>query len=48
MDNGNKVSLTHKEVALFLGDELKNFNKKAAKPYNLEKEYAKTKKNHQA
>jgi len=48
MDNGNKISLTHKEVALFLGDELKNFNNKAAKPYNLEKEYAKTKKNHQA
>ncbi len=47
MDNGNKISLTHKEVALFLGDELKNFNKNAAKPYNLEKEYAKTKNNHQ-
>lgn len=48
MDNGNKIELTHKEVALFLGDDLKKFNKRTAKPYNLEKEYAKTKKNHQA
>lgn len=48
MDNGNKIELTHKEVALFLGDDLKKFNRRTAKPYNLEKEYAKTKKNHQA
>lgn len=48
MDNGNKIDLTHKEVALFLGDDLKKFNKRTAKPYDLEAEYAKTKKNHQA
>lgn len=48
MDNGNKIELTHKEVALFLGDDLKKFNKRTARPYNLEEEYAKTKKNHQA
>lgn len=47
MDNGNKIELTHKEVALFLGDDLKKFNKRTAKPYDLETEYAKTKKNHQ-
>lgn len=48
MDNGNKIELTHKEVALFLGDDLKKFNRRTAKPYDLEAEYAKTKKNHQA
>ncbi len=47
MDNGNKIELTHKEVALFLGDDLKKFNRRTAKPYNLEKEYEKTRKNHQ-
>lgn len=48
MDNGNKIELSHKEVALFLGDDLKKFNKRTAKPYDLKAEYAKTKKNHQA
>lgn len=48
MDNGNKIELTHKEVAFFLGDDLKKFNRRTAEPYNLEKEYEKTRKNHQA
>lgn len=48
MDNGNKIKLIHKEVALFLGDDLKNFNERTVKPYDFEAEYAKTKKNHQA
>ncbi len=44
MDNGIEISgnHTHKEVALFLGDELKNHNNEAAATYNLEEEYAKT------
>ena len=44
MDNAIEINedLTHKEVALFLGDELKNHNNESVKSYNLEEEYAKT------
>ena len=44
MDNANEIdsNLTHKEVALFLGDDLKNQNQEAVVTYDLEEEYAKT------
>lgn len=44
MDNAIEISEinTHKEVALFLGDELKNNNDETVTTYNLEEEYAKT------
>ena len=44
MDNANEIDadLTHKEVALFLGDELKKQNSEAAVTYDLVEEYAKT------
>ncbi|MCR4823618.1 MAG: hypothetical protein K5873_12190 [Treponema sp.] len=47
MDNANQVdsNLTHKEVALFLGEELKSQNTDQVVTYNLEDEYAKTAKN---
>ncbi|MBQ0051137.1 MAG: hypothetical protein KBT11_03630 [Treponema sp.] len=47
MDNADKIDFTHKEVALFLGDDLKQQNQKEPKQYNLEEEYAKTPKNTQ-
>lgn len=48
MDNADKIDaqLTHKEVALFLGDELKSNQEETAVTYNLVEEYAKTAKNH--
>ncbi|WP_296324582.1 hypothetical protein [Treponema sp. UBA3813] len=47
MDNADEVNpidsnLTHKEVALFLGDELKSQNNESVVTYNLVEEYAKT------
>ena len=44
MDNAIEISrkLTHKEVALFLGDELKKYTNEPVVTYNLEEEYAKT------
>ncbi len=44
MDNANEISadFTHKEVALFLGDDLKNQDNEAVVTYDLEEEYAKT------
>ncbi|WP_407426947.1 hypothetical protein [Treponema sp.] len=47
MDNANEVNsvLTHKEVSLFLGDELKNQKKEEVITYDLVKEYEKTQKN---
>jgi len=47
MDNANEITadFTHKEVELFLGDELKNYNDENIVSYNLEEEYAKTKNN---
>ena len=43
MDNANEiVRSAHKEVSLFLGDELKSREKEAAVTYDLIKEYAKT------
>lgn len=42
MDNADKVKLTHKEVALFLGDDLIRTDDNGIKPYNLEEEYEKT------
>ncbi len=52
MDNDNKVELqtseeleTHKEVQLFLKDELETLGYSKAASYNLETEYAKTRKN---
>ena len=47
MDNANEVNadFTHKEVALFLGDELKNQDEQQAATYDLVEEYAKTAKN---
>lgn len=53
MDNGNKINLKdkddslHEEVMLFLGDEVNRIHQEAANnSYNIEEEYAKTKKNH--
>ena len=52
MDNDNKIikkdsEQIHQEVMLFLGDELDTIHKKSSKQtYDIEKEYAKTKKNH--
>ena len=48
MDNDNKINelqeaQTHKEVQLFLKDELKNLSYSKAAQYNLEEEYARTK-----
>ena len=51
MDNDNKIEMNnnedlHNEVMLFLGDEVKRIHKEAEdKSYDIEKEYAKTKKN---
>ena len=46
MDNDNKVNNIHKEVMLFLGDELTRLHQsKSNQIYDLQKEYAKTKKN---
>lgn len=52
MDNANEINqiqnetnLTHKEVALFLGDELKTQNTEQVITYDLAEEYAKTAKN---
>lgn len=55
MGNDNKINAaeieerreaeTHREVQLFLGDELKNLSFSKAAQYNLEQEYAKTRKN---
>ena len=47
MDNANEINadFTHKEVALFLGDELKNQDEQHAVTYDLVEEYAKTAKN---
>ncbi len=50
MDNDNKVNAlsseqTHKEVQLFLRDELQKLKSSHSAQYNLEKEYALTKKN---
>ena len=44
MDNANKIdsNLTHREVALFLGDELKNEQSENVVTYDLVEEYAKT------
>ena len=49
MDNANEIAeiqresdFTHKEVALFLGDELKAQNNEAVVTYDLTEEYAKT------
>lgn len=47
MDNADEIisddsNLTHKEVALFLGDELKSQNNENVVTYNLVEEYAKT------
>ena len=44
MDNANEIdsNLTHREVALFLGDDLKNQNTESVVTYNLVEEYAKT------
>lgn len=48
MDNADKMtSLTHKEVALFLGDDLKNNKDDKNVSYSLADEYEKTKKNHE-
>ena len=49
MDNDNKIIINkseiHKEVMLFLGDELRNIHKTSqGQVYDIEKEYAKTKK----
>lgn len=52
MDNDNKIiqknsEQIHQEVMLFLGDELDTIHRKSSKQtYDIEKEYAKTKKNH--
>ena len=48
MDNANEIApnLTHKEVALFLGDDLKSQNNESVVTYDLVEEYAKTAKNH--
>lgn len=53
MDNDNKVSIDkqiedlHKQVMLFLGDEVDKIHQKSTNnSYNMEAEYAKTKKNH--
>lgn len=50
MDNDNKINAvsseqTHKEVQLFLRDELQKLKSSHSSQYNLEKEYALTKKN---
>ncbi|MCR5219079.1 hypothetical protein [Treponema sp.] len=47
MDNADKInkSQIHREVELFLGDELKKKKSQPPVSYNLEEEYAKTKKN---
>ena len=48
MDNANKIApnLTHKEVALFLGDDLHIQNDESITTYNLVDEYAKTRKHY--
>ncbi|MBR1404029.1 MAG: hypothetical protein IJ558_07600 [Treponema sp.] len=48
MDNANKIApnLTHKEVALFLGDDLHIQNDETITTYNLVDEYAKTRKHY--
>ena len=53
MDNDNKITGNkktenlHKEVMLFLGDEVEKIHQKSTdNSYDMEKEYAKTKKNH--
>ena len=49
MDNDNKIEKDnlHQEVMLFLGDEVRRIHQEAEdKSYDIEKEYAKTKKNH--
>ena len=50
MDNDNKIKAkslagAHEEVQLFLKDELKSLSYSKAAQYNLEQEYARTKKN---
>ena len=50
MDNDNKITeiqeiQTHNEVQLFLKDELTKLSSAKVEQYNLEEEYAKTKKN---
>ena len=47
MDNTDKINteITHSEVSLFLGDEVKKLSQKKIDRYNLQEEYAKTSKN---
>ena len=49
MDNANEIDadFTHKEVALFLGDDLKNQAQETVITYDLDEEYAKTAKHRQ-
>ena len=47
MDNDNEINQIHKEVMLFLGDELERIHQKSSdQSYDIEKEYAKSRKNH--
>ena len=44
---GNDNEIIHKEVMMFLGDEVKNIHQNAdSQTYNIEEEYAKSRKNH--